>query len=333
MNVEQLFGPGFQDMVQTLLDGGSLYLILGLVFLAVVIAVLAVSSLVGTRNPVEHRLAPHVTDSDVVAPEVRRDRQNSLWNNLVTTLEKHGFPMDRERESSLRLRLYQAGFTSPSAAVVHYIVRVILGLGLPLAFLISIPQFAPNMSAQKVMLYTAMVAAIAIYLPRIWVSMRIDQRKRTYLEAFPDALDMLVVCVEAGLSLDSSFTRVGEKIARSHPLMAEEIAMVSLELRAGKTRSDALRNMSRRIGLDEVNSFVSLLIQSDELGTSVAQSLRVYAEEMRIKRMLRAEEMAHKLPVKLVVPLVTCILPAMICAVLLPAMIRIIRDVMPHLGG
>ena len=108
--------------------------------------------------------------------------------------------------------------------------------------------------------------------------------------------------------------------------------MVSLELRAGKTRVDALRNMSRRIGLDEVNSFVSLLIQSDQLGTSVAQSLRVYAEEMRIKRMLRAEEMAHKLPVKLVVPLVTCILPAMICAVLLPAMIRIIRDVLPHLG-
>ncbi|MEM7225551.1 MAG: type II secretion system F family protein [Pseudomonadota bacterium] len=332
MNFEQLLGPDFLDVIQPLLEGGSLYVILGLVFIAIVIAVLAVSSLVGSRDPVEHRLATGTTENDVVAPEVRRDKENSLWNNLVSTLEKHGFPIDQTRESSLRLRLYQAGFTNPSAAVVHYVVRVILALGAPLAFLLMVPQFWPDMSAQKIMLYTVFVAVAAIYIPRIWVSMRIDARKRTYLEGFPDALDMLVVCVEAGLSLDSAFTRVGEKIARAHPLMAEEIAMVSLELRAGKTRVDALRNMSRRIGLDEVNSFVSLLIQSDQLGTSVAQSLRVYAEEMRIKRMLRAEEMAHKLPVKLVVPLVTCILPAMICAVLLPAMIRIIRDVLPHLG-
>ena len=108
--------------------------------------------------------------------------------------------------------------------------------------------------------------------------------------------------------------------------------MVSLELRAGKSRMDALRNMAERVDIEELNSFITLLIQSDQLGTSMAQTLRVYAEEMRVKRMLRAEEMAHKLPVKLVVPLVTCILPAMITAVLLPAMIRIIRDVLPNLG-
>ncbi len=332
MNFEQLLGPGLQDTLQTLLDGGFLYLILGLVFVAVVIAVLAVSSMVGARDPVEHRLATGTPDTDVVVPDIRRDDEHSLWNKMISTLERHGFPLDRERESSLRLRLYQAGFTNPSAAVIHYVVRVILALGVPLTFLLLVPKLWPDMSAQKIMFYTIFIAIAAIYIPRIWVSMRIDKRKRTYLEGFPDALDMLVVCVEAGLSLDSAFTRVGEKIARAHPLMAEEVAMVSLELRAGKTRVDALRNMSRRIGLDEVNSFVSLLIQSDQLGTSVAQSLRVYAEEMRIKRMLRAEEMAHKLPVKLVVPLVTCILPAMICAVLLPAMIRIIRDVLPHLG-
>ena len=186
---------------------------------------------------------------------------------------------------------------------------------------------------RKIIIYTAVCAFIGIFLPRIWVSHRIDQRKLQYTEAFPDALDMLVVCVEAGLGLDAAITRVGEKISRAHPLLAEQFAMVALELRAGKSRADALRNMAQRVDIDELNSFVTLLIQSDQLGTSVAQTLRVYAEEMRVKRMLKAEEMAHKLPVKLVVPLVTCVLPAMITVVLLPAMIRIIRDVLPNLGN
>jgi tight adherence protein C len=182
------------------------------------------------------------------------------------------------------------------------------------------------------MLLTAGFALAGLYLPGILISSRVEKRQRAIGEAFPDALDMMVVCVEAGLGLDAAFTRVGTQIAPAHPLLATELGMVALELRAGKSRADALRNFSKRVGLREVTSFVTLLLQSDALGTSVGQTLRIHSEEMRIHRMLRAEEMAHKLPVKLTIPLVLCILPVMFAAVMLPGMLTIARVIIPSLG-
>ena len=144
---------------------------------------------------------------------------------------------------------------------------------------------------------------------------------------------MLMVCVEAGLGIDSAFSRVGEQMTVAHPILAQHFGLVALELRAGKSREAAMRNMSERIGISEVTSFVILLVQSDELGTSVATTLRVHAEEMRIKRMLRAEEKAHMLPVKMSVILITCLLPAMFVVILAPACIRIVRTLIPILRG
>lgn len=331
MNFDQIFGPGFQDLVANLGTGAG-PIILAVVFLTVVLAVYAIGSLVTSRDPVQHRLVGDAVDTEVVTPNLRRDRDSSFWASMVRTIENHGFPMNEKARTAMRMRMYQAGFTRPSAVAIHYILRFVIAIGAPIGFLLLLPSIAPDMSVKKIFMWTGVVTFMAIFLPRLYVSHRIDKRKLFYTEAFPDALDMLVVCVEAGLALDAAIARVGEKIARAHPLLAEQFAMVSLELRAGKSRMDALRNMAERVDIDELNSFITLLIQSDQLGTSMAQTLRVYAEEMRIKRMLRAEEMAHKLPVKLVVPLVTCILPAMITAVLLPAMIRIIRDVLPALG-
>ena len=174
---------------------------------------------------------------------------------------------------------------------------------------------------------------IGLYLPSVWVTLRIRERRRSFQESFPDALDMLMVCVEAGLGLDSAFSRVGEQMAGSHPVLAQHFGLVSLELRAGKSREDAMRNMAGRIGAPEITSFVVLLIQSDELGTSIAGTLRVQAEEMRVKRMLRAEEKAHMLPVKMSVVLITCLLPAMFIVILSPAIIRIVRILFPILRG
>jgi tight adherence protein C len=144
---------------------------------------------------------------------------------------------------------------------------------------------------------------------------------------------MLMVCVEAGLGLDGAFTRVGTQMAAAHPVLAEHFGLVSLELRAGKSREAALRNLADRIGLLEVTSFVVLLIQSDLLGTSIGRTLRIQAEEMRLKRMLRAEEKAYKLPVKMAIPLVLCLLPAIVTVVALPGIIRIIRVMLPILSG
>jgi tight adherence protein C len=204
---------------------------------------------------------------------------------------------------------------------------------MPIAFLFAAPFFSRNIPVENIVFTSFCLVLLGLYLPSAWVSMRIKDRQRSVQESFPDALDMLMVCVEAGLGLDASFSRVGEQMSMAHPVLAEQFAMVSLELRAGKSREAALRNMSERVGIPEITSFVILLIQSDELGTSVASTLRVQAEEMRIKRMLRAEEKAHMLPVKMSVVLIIFLLPAMFVAILSPAIIRLGRQVIPILTG
>jgi tight adherence protein C len=143
----------------------------------------------------------------------------------------------------------------------------------------------------------------------------------------------MLVCVEAGLGLESAFSRVGMEITTSHPLLAEQFGAVVLELRAGRSREDALRRMADRAGVDEIRAFSTLLIQSTKLGSSLAQTLRIYAAEMREKRRMRAEEKAHRLPVLISIPLVACMLPVMIGVLMLPAAIRVVRTLVPALGG
>jgi tight adherence protein C len=157
-------------------------------------------------------------------------------------------------------------------------------------------------------------------------------RQEKILVGFPDALDLMVVCVEAGLGLDAAINRVGEEMKVSNALLSEEFRLLGLELRAGKTRRDALKNLGLRTGLEEVKSLMTLLIQTDKFGTSIAQALRVHSDSMRTKRYQRAEEMAAKLPVKLVFPLILFIFPALFVVIVGPAVIKIFRVLLPSLG-
>jgi tight adherence protein C len=222
---------------------------------------------------------------------------------------------------------------SPKAVTVFYAIRIPFAILLPVGFLVLGPSLFEPMPMPKTMLIAAICGLVGLYLPNYWLSKKRKSRQTKIGYGFPDALDMLVVCTEAGLGLDAAFQRVGSQIARAHPELAEQIAWVSLEMRAGKSRQDALRNMSKRIGLPEIQSFVVLLIQSDALGASIARTLRVNSDEMRVKRMMKAEEKAYALPVKLSVPLVMFILPSMITVVLLPGIIAIVRNLLPALAG
>ncbi len=326
------------EVLSQLIAGDTTVLLLGLIFVTVVLAVLGIAALFN-RNPVQRRLiggAPKPGSNrrdkgDTPILRATQDRE-TVWDDIVKPLEKHFVDQKDGAQSSLRIRMMQAGFTGPNVVRNYFLIRTVLAIGLPIGFLFLAPVIGIALPVKKLMLLTVGLGLAGLYLPGIWVSSRVDKRQRAISEAFPDALDMMVVCVEAGLGLDAAFTRVGTQIAPAHPLLAAELGMVALELRAGKTRADALRNFSKRIALREVTSFVTLLLQSDALGTSVGQTLRIHAEEMRAHRMLRAEEMAHKLPVKLTIPLVSCILPAMFAAVLLPGMLRIVRVIMPNLG-
>jgi tight adherence protein C len=322
---------GSSDALRELFTDSSM-LPLVLLFLAVFIGILAVPRLVTSRSPVERRLAPTGQITQVEgAPSLRPGESTSMWSQMLVGLEKRAIPANETERTTARVRLLQAGYGGPNAVRNYFALRLMLSVILPVAFLLLAPVFTRNMPVEKVMVITVCLLVAGLYLPAAFVSNRSRNRQRAVQESFPDALDMLMVCVEAGLGLDAAFTRVGAQMAAAHPVLSEEFGLVSLELRAGKSREAAMRNFAERIGTTEITSFVVLLIQSDQLGTSVAQTLRVQAEEMRIKRMLRAEEKAHMLPVKLSIPLVLCLLPAMIAVAVLPGIIRIIRDLLPAL--
>ena len=308
---------------------------LAVLFVAVLLGVLGVSALFGNRGSVSRRLAGDTISvgGGGTGPRLRYESRETFWTALVSAVEKRVPLIDEVNRTVIQRRLLQGGFMGPNVVRNYYAIRFILTICFPLTFLLVAPLLGASLSNPKVMLVALGFCVAGLYLPPAWLSRRIASRQRAIAEGFPDALDMMVVCVEAGLGLDAAFNRVGAELTRSHPALATQLALVSLELRAGKSRSDALRNLADRIGLDEVNSFVTLMIQSDSLGTSIAQTLTVHADEMRNKRMMRAEELAHKLPVKLTVPLVIFILPCMITVILLPGIIGIIRKLVPALTG
>jgi tight adherence protein C len=177
-------------------------------------------------------------------------------------------------------------------------------------------------STQYMMIAGAGLAGL--YLPNMVVNHKAETNRTEILNGFPDALDLMLVCVEAGLGIDACFARVGQEVVNLHPRLARLFAGVSLELRAGRARADALKNMAKKSGVPEIQSFATLIVQSEKLGASIGQALKVYAGEMRESRRMRAEEKAHRLPVLLSVPLVIFLLPTMVGVLGLPAVIKIV---------
>jgi len=169
--------------------------------------------------------------------------------------------------------------------------------------------------------------------PSFYLDRRVNTRKGAISRALPDALDLMVVCVEAGLGLDQAISRVGEEIKRPHPALSDELNLLAMELRTGVSRQEALRNFAHRTDMEEVRNLVALLVQTDRFGTSIGQALRVHSDAMRSTRRLRAEELAAKLPVKLLFPLIFFIFPSMFIVLLGPASIQMVRVLFPAMNG
>ena len=233
-------------------------------------------------------------------------------------------PPDNWRRSHLRKRLVMAGFRSPMAQTVFLVGKLVCAVLPPLLVLLPLlllGYIASNQS-QALLLFFATLTA-GFFLPDVYLFHKREQRQQLLSEAFPDALDLLVVCVEAGLSLDAAIQRVAREIRISHPELSDEMGLVSLELRAGKSRNEALAGLADRSGLSDIRSLTSILIQAENFGTSVADALREHAEEMRAVRLQRARERAARLPVKMTFPILLFIFPAIFLVILGPAMIRI----------
>jgi tight adherence protein C len=227
-----------------------------------------------------------------------------------------------------------AGYRFPSAPVAFFAAKTLLALALPGLLVLYFGIFGGQEATPIALLSSFLAAAmLGYFLPNAWLMWRIKNRQREIFESFPDALDLMTVCVEAGLALDAALSRVGEEMRLKSVTLAEELHLVSLEMRAGSSRERALRNLALRTGVEEIDSLVALLVQSDRFGTSVADSLRVHSDGLRTKRRLRAEEAAAKIAVKLLFPLIFCIFPALMLVLLGPSFITMARVLFPALTG
>lgn len=310
-------------------------LLLVLLFAIVAVVVYFTASALAVRQVARQRLfetAPSAPGAPTLG-SLRAERVESAWLKLVNSIEQRGLSLVDTKDASLRRKLIAAGFSAPHAPRVYTLLRLVLVIGLPLLALFAFWITASSPSMMKLYFTLVIAAALGLYVPSLVVRAKADRRQQALTNAFPDALDLMLVCVEAGLGLEAAFARVGMEMTSSHPLLAEQFGGVVLELRAGRSHEDALRRMADRAGVDDIRAFCTLLIQSTKLGSSISQTLRTYSSEMREKRRLRAEEKAHRLPVLISIPLVACMLPTMIGVLMLPAAIRVVRAVLPSLQG
>lgn len=293
-----------------------------------------VSVTISARQMSRRRLVEgDVGSHQVIGASLRSQQNEGAWLRLVNGIEKAGLSLVDTRDDSVRKKLVAAGYTASYAPRVYTLIRLLLVIGLPLLVFAILWLTASTPSIFKIYAAVVISALAGLYIPAVFLAAKADRRQREIINGFPDALDLMLVCVEAGLGMDSAFARVGMEMTTSHPKLAEQFGAVVLELRAGRSHEDALRRMADRAGAEEIRAFATLLIQSSKLGSSIAQTLRVYAAEMREHRRMRAEEKAHRLPVLLSVPLVGCMLPVMIGVLMLPAIIRVIRTLVPAMAG
>jgi tight adherence protein C len=293
--------------------------LLAFVFGTLIITAAALALMPRRASAIDRRLEELMIDSDRPVEEAR-PRLQSLVGMLKRVGEKA--PRSPKELGALRLRLVQAGYRRDEALTIFFGIRVTFALVL-FSLLSSSILGRPNM-------LVALAGLGAGYLlPGMVLARKAKARAHRIRLSLADMLDLLVVSVEAGLGLDQAISRVGTELAFAYPELSDELRLINLELRAGKARSEALRNLADRTGVDDLSSLVTMLIQTDKFGTSVAQSLRVYSETLRTKRRQRAEEAAAKTGVKMVFPLVFCIFPAIWVVTIGPAAIRFVTVLFP----
>jgi len=254
-------------------------------------------------------------------------KTESILHNAALAIGPIGafvLPQDELERNKVMARLHMAGLRTSTALQVFYLVKTLLILVFPLGVLLA-SSVIPDISSGNVLLYAIFAAGVGMFLPNIFLGKMVEKRKKALNHAFPDALDLLVVCVESGLGLAQGIQRVADELVVSHPELAQELALVNTEIRMGMQREKALKNLADRTGLDDIRGLVGLLVQTMRFGTGVADALRVYSEEFRDKRMQKAEEMAAKMGTKLIFPLVLCMFPIFFIVAIGPAVLRIIE--------
>ena len=296
-----------------------------LVFLAA--GTLAFAAMVGlrARELVRRRAARVAFEVDEEPGGQRSLRYSGLRaaQKLVDYAAKHYSSSNTKDVKVLRQRLTRAGIYDPRAAAVFFLARVGAAIGFGVAAFVALPMVGLEESG-AFWVYLLVAAVIGYLSPSFYLDRMIAKKRLEHMAGFPDFMDLLVVCADAGLSMEASLDRVARELGDSYPSLAANIHMANLEIRAGQTMSESLEHLGDRLGLDEARSFATLIQQSDELGSSIGDALRVYSDDMRHKRLSRAEEKAYALPAKLTVPMMVCIFPTLFVVILLPVIVRLV---------
>src|SRR5574341_818648 len=302
-------------------------------FLAVVVASSAVFLYFNSREALQtwRRRADgaSATAESEAAPAGMVEQLKVQLQALLEWFGRLNQPSNVEEVRATRRQLINAGYRSGEAPVFFLGAKLLLAIVIVCLLAIIPAKVLGFPSAARLTFFYVLAAACGYYAPALWLRRAIAARKDALQRAIPDALDLMLVCVEAGLGLDQAIGRVGEEVKRAHPELSDELNILTLELRTGVARQEALRNLAHRTDLEEVRNLVALLVQTDRFGTSIGQALRVHADAMRTTRRLKAEELAAKLPVKLLLPLIFFIFPSMFMVVIGPACIKMIRVLFP----
>ena len=264
------------------------------------------------------------------------EADESQWRQtavrLAAPLARLSAPVSDWDSSPLRVQFFNAGIRHDNARLAYYAAKTVLPLALAAAAYMALTLFS-QVTGQKLLFGVASAALVGIYLPNAVLWWLVSERQREIFETFPDAADLMLVCVEAGLGLDAGLARVAEEIRLKSQALADELHLTILEMRAGGTREKSLRNLAARTGVEELGTFAIMLTQADKFGASIGESMRVFSDDLRHKRQMRAEERAAKVPTKMLLPLVLFIFPSIIMVIMGPAAIQIIRNLLPMLGG
>ena len=306
-------------------DGNSTLVISAFVFMSAAALAFGIMAVVNVRLAVKRRAAEIGTDAkaaDDNDPRSLRYASKVATQRLIDYTAKHYSGENATEVKELRRRLIQAGFLDPRAPAFFFLARAVVAIGLAIAAFL----FAPLYLADGSTMFWPMVlmgGILGYFVPNIALGRRIASRAVEHRAGFPDFMDLLVVCADAGLSMEAALDRVGRELSDSYRSLSANVHMATLEMRAGRTLSETLDHLADRLGLEEARSFATLLQQSEKLGSSLTEALRVYSDDMRHKRLSRAEEKAYSLPAKLSVPLTLCVFPVVIIVILLPVYVRL----------
>ena len=304
-------------------DNASVMMAL-LVFLAAGTMAFSVMAFARVRGSVKRRTSHILDESERQANPKRSLRYSSLKAvaQLIEYTTKHYSSTNDEHMKVLRRRLIQAGIYDPRGVAFFFIARTALAVGIAAAVFVARPMMESH--GTTFFWLMVIVGGIAGYVgPSMYVDRRISTRKEEHRAGFPDFMDLLVVCADSGLSMEAALERIGRELGDSYPSLSTNIHMTNLETRAGRPLKDALERFADRLVLDEAHAFATLINQSIDLGSSITDALRVYSDDMRHKRLSRAEEKAYALPAKLSVPMMVCIFPVLFVVILLPVFVRL----------